>query len=98
MLNTKFIKDVFKCLLRNTISPYFGKQKFVTEYYVKLEYWTYSKYSPRYKYLGCYHMNTSCSDIQLSEHIVCSGKCLSAPMDADKFLQEHTVCANKTEL
>ena len=43
-------------------------------------------------------MNTSCSDIQLSEHIVCSGKCLSAPMDADKFLQEHTVCANKTEL
>ena len=43
-------------------------------------------------------MNTSCSDIQLSEHIVCSGKCLSAPMDADKFLQEHTVCANKAEL
>ena len=42
-------------------------------------------------------MNTSCSDIQLSEHIVCSGTCLSAPMDADKFLQEHTVCANKAE-
>ena len=43
-------------------------------------------------------MNTSCSDIQLSEHIVCSGTCLSAPMDADKFLQEHTVWANKAEL
>ena len=42
-------------------------------------------------------MNTSCSDIQLSEHIVCSGTCLSAPMDTSKILQKHTERANKAE-